>query len=74
MTITPFLSSQAFSPETVQTMSNVLLRACDRIGLVDRTDAAAQLVAEKIIFLAQTGVLEPEALLKRTLEEFNVRD
>ena len=55
-------------------MSDVLLRACDRIGLVDRKNPVTELVAEKIIELMQCGVSNPDELLKRTLEEFNVRD
>jgi hypothetical protein len=55
-------------------MSDVLVRVCDRLGVLDRTDRVTEQVAEKIIWLAQHGVTQPEALLKRTLEEFNVRD
>jgi hypothetical protein len=72
--ITPFLLGQAFSPEAIQMMSDVLERACDRLGLSSRADKATELVAEKIILLAQTGVLDSETLLKRTLEAFNERD
>jgi hypothetical protein len=72
--ITPFLQGQAFTPEKIQVMSDVLLRACARLGILDRKDRVTEQVAEKIIWLAQKGVLEPEALLKRTLAEFNVRD
>jgi hypothetical protein len=72
--ITPFLQGQAFTPERIQVMSDVLVRACNRLGILDRTDRVTEQVAEKIIWFAQNGVLEPEALLKRTLEAFNVHD
>ncbi len=55
-------------------MSDVVLRARERLGLADRTDAATELVAERVIWLVQTGVFDPAVLLKRTLEEFDVRD
>ncbi len=55
-------------------MSDVFFRARERLGLADRTDPTTELVAERVIWLAQTGVLDPAVLLKRTLEEFDVRD
>ncbi len=55
-------------------MSFAFSRACERIGLADRTDPATELVAEKVIGLMQSGVSNPADLLKRTLEEFDVRD
>ena len=55
-------------------MSDVLLRVQDRLGLSDRDDPLNQIVASKIIRLAQRGILDPETLLQRTLQEFDVRD
>ena len=72
--ITPFLSKQASSPEAVQVMSCAFTHACERLGLADRKDQVAELVAEKVIELARCGVSDPDELLKRTLEAFNVRD
>jgi hypothetical protein len=72
--IAPFLSGQAFQPEAIKTMSDVLLRVQDRLGLSDRDDPLNQIVASKIIELAQRGILDSETLLQRTLQEFDVRD
>ena len=72
--ITPFLSGHAFQPEAIKAMSDVLLRVQDRLGLSDRDDPLNQIVASKIIGLAQRGILDPETLLQRTLQEFDVRD
>ncbi len=55
-------------------MSDAYLRACKRLGLADRTDPATELVALRVIHLAQRGVLDTEALLKRTLQEFNITE
>ncbi len=74
MPITPFLAGQAFGPEAIQTMSDAYLRACKRLGLSDRTDPATELVALRVIHLAQRGILDTDALLKRTLQEFNIAD
>ncbi len=74
MPITPFLSGQVFDAAAIQAMSFAFSRACERIGLADRTDPATELVAEKVIGLMQSGVSNPADLLKRTLEEFDVRD
>lgn len=74
MPITPFLSGQAFSPEAIQVMAYAFTQACDRLGLHDRRDQVTELVAEKVIFLAQSGVSDPQELLKRTLEAFDVHD
>jgi len=72
--ITPFLSGQAFSPEAIQLMAHAFTQACDRLGLHGRRDQVTELVAERVIVLAQSGVSDPQELLKRTLEAFHVRD
>ena len=69
MPITPFLSGHAFQPEVINVMSDVLLRVQDRLGLSDRDDPLNQIVASKIIELAQRGIVDPETLLQRTLQE-----
>ncbi len=75
MTITPFLKHQAFGPETIQAMAVAFRKACERLRLSETsTDAAAQLVASKIIDLAQRGEQEPDVLCRRALAEFNIDD
>jgi len=39
MPITPFLSDQAFDPETVETMGEAFATTCEALGLSDRADA-----------------------------------
>ena len=62
MPITPFLRGQAFDPETVEAMGAALVTTCDALGLSNRNDAMAHLVAEKIIELAERGLKKPTAL------------
>ena len=68
--ITPFLRSQAFDPETVQAVANAVVTTCEALGLSDRDDAMTQLVAEKIIELAQRGHKNPTALHLAAMKEF----
>ena len=73
MPIRPFLSNQAFDPESIKTMSDVLERVCAEIGVtlfVDRKNPAAEVVAEKIIEHAQRGVRTPTALYEATIADF----
>jgi hypothetical protein len=49
MLIRPFLSGQAFDPETIDRMSEALKSVCDTLSLKAVDDAATRLVARKII-------------------------
>jgi hypothetical protein len=70
MTIRPFLSGQAFDPETIAKMSEALQGVCDRLSLKVVDDAATRLVARTIIELTQRGVRDAAALRAMTLKEF----
>jgi hypothetical protein len=68
------LESEAFEPEDVALMCNVfedLLQTLG-LGLADREDPVATLVAQKVIELAQTGVRDPIRLKRLTLEAFGL--
>jgi hypothetical protein len=70
MPITPFLRNQAFDPETVEAMAKAFVITCEALGLTDRTDAMTELVAQKIIELAQRGLKNPFTLHVATMQEF----
>jgi elongation factor P hydroxylase len=70
MPITPFLRGQAFDPEIVEAMGKAFVTTCDALGLNDRTDAMTELVAEKIIELAQRGLRTPTALYLAAMQDF----
>ena len=74
MPIRPFLSGQAFEPETIREMSLALEKVCDALSLKMVDDAATRLIAEKIIELAQRGVQDVAALTSMTLKEFKHTD
>jgi hypothetical protein len=70
MLIRPFLSGQAFDPETIDRMSEALKGVCDTLSLKMVDDAATRLVAQKIIELAQRGVRDVATLQSMALSEF----
>jgi hypothetical protein len=70
MPIHPFLSNQAFDPETIRDVSLALERVCDSLSLKVIDDAATRIIAEKIIELSQRGVRDVAALTSMTLKEF----
>jgi hypothetical protein len=70
MPITPFLHGQAFDPEAVEAMAKAFVTTCEALGLSDRNDAMTQLVAEKIIELAQRGYKNSTALHLAAMKEF----
>jgi hypothetical protein len=69
MPITPFLRGQAFDPETIGVMSKAFVSTCEALG-IDRLDPTAELLARKIIELAERGIRNPTALHLGALQEF----
>ena len=72
MPITPFLRGQAFDPESLDAMGKAFVLTCEALGLSDRADAMTNLVAEKIIELAQRGFNNPTALHLAAMKEFKL--
>jgi hypothetical protein len=70
MPITPFLRGQAFDPEAVKAMGIAFTDSCQALGLVERTDKLTELVADRIIELAQQGIRDAAALTAMVLKEF----
>jgi hypothetical protein len=69
MSIRPFPADRVFGPETITEMSTALERVCAELGLHNRDDMATRLVAEKIIELAERGVVGVEGLSSRAAQE-----
>ena len=61
----------AFQPEQVAMMGDVFEEVLKTLCLVDRQDPLVDMIARKIIELAQTGVLDRVRLMQMTLEAFN---
>ena len=58
--------------DEVRLMCNVFEDLLQTLGLADREDPVATLVAQKVIELAQTGVRDPIRLKRLTLEAFGL--
>jgi hypothetical protein len=69
MPIRRFLDGQAFEPEMINTMSDVLVSVCAELGLTMKDDPATRHVAAKIIELAQRGVHNSARLRMIAIEE-----
>ena len=77
MPITPYLTGQAFDPETIEVMSSALEQVCDDLGIKiepRRKNPAADIIAEKIIQHAQRGLRTKKALYLATVAEFKLGD
>ena len=70
MPITPFLAGQAFAPDVISLMSDVLVRVQGRLRLVDRNDPFNEIIAAKIIELVQRGIRDPDTLFRHTMHQF----
>ena len=70
ISVAPFQCAQAFDPETVEAMGAAFNEACKTLGLVDRADKFAELVAKRIIELAQRGIRTKAALYQGTVQIF----
>lgn len=72
MPITPFLAGQAFDPEIVHAMSVAFDEVCRSLHLRNRSDPTSEIVAKKIIELAQRGIRHEDALAARALRELDM--
>jgi hypothetical protein len=70
MPITPYLGNSSFQPELIDSMGVALVNSCRSLGLVDRTDPATKLVAEKIIELARNGETDAHGLYNGAMKFF----
>jgi hypothetical protein len=64
------LEKGAFRPETAATLGHVFEDVLKELGLVNRQDPVTELVAEKLIELANAGERDPIRLKQLTLEAF----
>jgi hypothetical protein len=73
MAIYRLLQNSAFDPEMIQRMTEAYEDACRILKLTDRkTDPITELVARKIIKIAQTGVRDPQEMRRLALDELGI--
>jgi hypothetical protein len=70
MPITPFLHGRVFDPEAIRAMGVAFQDVCRRLHLADKEDRATEMVAQKVIEIAQKGVRDPVQLTNAVLESF----
>jgi hypothetical protein len=62
------IQTGVFTPDHVAMMGDVFEDVLKTLGLVDRDDPAAQLVAHRIVELVQSGERDPASVKQLTLE------
>jgi hypothetical protein len=59
-------------PEEISHLTTAYEQALRTIGIVDRDDPLAELLARKIIEIAQTGVREPSDISTLAIKEIGI--
>jgi hypothetical protein len=72
MAIYRIFKERPFDPETIVRLSAAYECALRALRLVDRQDPLTELVARKIIDVAETGEADPDRLGDRALEELGI--
>ena len=72
MAINRLLQSSAFGPEDIERLSTAYEEALRLLQLSDRSDPITQIIAERIIQAAQTGVHEPSEICRLAIKDLRV--
>jgi hypothetical protein len=72
MPIYRLLQNVPMGPEEISRLTNAYEQALRSIGIVDRGDPLAELLARKIIEVAQTGVREPADISAQAIKEIGI--
>ena len=73
MPIHRLLQNQPIGPEEISRLVTAYERALRGIGLVDRNDPLSEMVAKRVIEIAQTGVRDPKDIAARAILELGVK-
>ena len=57
-----------FGPEAIEAMTMAYEGCCRSLKLHDRTDPMTEIIAKKILEIAQTGVRDPVVIQERVLK------
>jgi hypothetical protein len=72
MPIYRLLQNMPMGPEEISRLTTAYEQALRTIGIVDRDDPLAGLLARKIIEIAQTGVREPSDISTLAIKEIGI--
>jgi hypothetical protein len=73
MAIQRLLQNSAFEPEQIAYIATAYEDALHELGLVNGTDPITEIIAKKIIEIAQTGERDPLKIRGRAIAELGVR-
>jgi hypothetical protein len=72
MPIYRLLQNSPLGPEEIKVLTDAYERTLQKLGLVDRNDPVAEIIAKKIIELGQRGVRHAEQLIEMAMKELGV--
>lgn len=72
MPIYRLLQNMPMRPEDIRRLTTAFEQALRTLGIVDRGDPLAELVARKIIEIAQTGVREQSDISALAIKEIDI--
>jgi hypothetical protein len=72
MPIYRLLQNVPMGPEDIRRLTTAYEQTLRTIGLVDRNDPIAEMIAKKIIEIAQTGVKDPAQLSALAIKEIGI--
>jgi hypothetical protein len=67
MPLTPYLKEAVFDPKAIEAMTAAFEAVCESLQLVKRDDLIAEIVARKVIEVAETGERDPERIRELVL-------
>ena len=72
MPIYRLLQNLPMGPEDIRRLTTAYEQALRTLGIVDRGDPLAELLARKIIEVAQTGIREPADITAQAIKELGI--
>ena len=72
MPIYPLLQKLPMGPDEIRCLASAYEQTLSALSLKDRNDPLTELIAKKIIKIAQTGVKDPAQISARAIRELRV--
>jgi hypothetical protein len=72
MPIYRLLQNLPMGPEEVSRMTTAFEKALRTVGIEDRNDPMAEMIAKKIVEIAQTGVRDPAEISAQAIRELGM--
>jgi hypothetical protein len=72
-TVVPFFKDRAFEPQATAIMGAAYDKACETLHNVGQADLVKEIIAKRIVQVAQTGERDPERLCARALLALGIK-